>query len=99
MDSVKEYVNTALRDNPNFQWEWSNDTRWCNYIDFSKYDTLTDEYNIEPFKSAIYWKIHSGTLDKVVFEKKSSGLKRRNFVLLRGTTDDNTAQGVNENEV
>lgn len=77
IDSVKKYVDTALKENPNFEWEWTNCTRWKGYIDFRKEDRNVKEYRLLPFylyngKSSYY-------SDDAVFtlKEKYSGLKRR----------------------
>lgn len=87
LSEVREYANTSLRDNPNFEWEWTDSTRTQGYIDFS-YDPVADEYNIEPFKSIAYWYTHKSILDTDKLSKNYSGLKRRNFALSKGTDTD-----------
>lgn len=103
IDGVKEYVNTQLSENPLFEWEWTPETRWKGYIDLTKRELLVEKYCIEPFKKIIsdyhYNSMYgSGTPDLKVLSKGYSGLKRRGFALPQGTTDNDTAQGVNDNE-
>lgn len=75
--SIKEYVDTKTRENPNFEWEWTDSTRTDNYIDFSVREPLVENYPVEPFNRVMYESSHGYALvDRSKVKDKYSGLKR-----------------------
>ena len=91
IQGLKEYVFTHTRQNPNFEWEWTDSCRWQGYIPLNQYEPLVDEYNIEPLKSVIYWTIHnSAYVHTNQLPVHYSGLKRRKAASpSQGTKTDN----------
>lgn len=86
--SIKEYVDTKTRENPDFEWEWTDSTRTDNYIDFSVHEPLVENYPVEPFNRVMYQITHGYAyvdMDKV--KDKYSGLKRRKAVSISQGTD------------
>lgn len=79
IDSVKDYVIRKTKNNPDFEWEWTDSCRWKNDIDFSVKELLVINYNVQPFMY-IYEAIqyHTG-VDYNRLATKYSGLKRRNY--------------------
>lgn len=76
--SIKEYVDTKTRENPNFEWEWTDSTRTDNYIDFSVHEPLVENYPVEPFNRVMYQATHGyACVDTDKVKDKYSGLKRR----------------------
>lgn len=81
IQGLKEYVYTHTRENPNYEWEWTDSCRWQGYIPLDKYEPLLDEYNIEPLKDIIYWSIHNSAYAHTNrLPVHYSGLKRRKAV-------------------
>lgn len=91
IQGLKEYVFTHTRQNPNFEWEWTDSCRWQGYIPLNQYEPLVDEYNIEPLRSVIYWTIHnSAYVHTNQLPVHYSGLKRRKAASpSQGTKTDN----------
>lgn len=77
ISSLKDYVTAALRDNPSFEWEWTNDTRSNGYLDTSVREPLLLEYRISTMVSEQQLFCKGAYADKV--KSKYSGLKRRNY--------------------
>lgn len=76
ISSLKDYVNTALRDNPYFEWEWTDDTRSNRYLNPAVWEPLLLEYRITTMISEYQISCGHAYADKV--KPKYSGLKRRN---------------------
>lgn len=91
IDSVKDYVIRKTKNDPDFEWEWTDSCRWKNYIDFSVNEPLVTNYNVYPFMG-IYDAIRYFTsVDYSKLSDKYSGLKRRNCNV-------NSAQGTPAND-
>lgn len=91
IDDVKDYVTRNTKDNPNFEWEWTDSCRWNNHIDFSKREPLVEAYDIEPFRNicygySCYGNRPTGFTSTYLSQLKTkySGLKRRNIVPPQG---------------
>lgn len=95
------YVESHLRTNPDFEWEWTDSTRTENYIDLNICDPIASEYDISPFTVVV--RTANGYK---MLQEKYSGLKRRNIAIsqpedveddvLDDVADD--LKGENENE-
>lgn len=88
--SVKEYIDLKLKEDVNFEWEWSSSVRTSNYIDFTQVEPLVDKYHIDPFYT--YQDPQASANDKAYFGnqiiEKYSGLKRRNCVITMKGNDE-----------
>lgn len=94
---IKQYINTVLKSNPNYEWEWTDCTRWEKRIDITKYEPIVDEYDIEPFKTVISIYSRGCSLPNLdeIMPNTFSGLKRRNTVLQANSLN---VQAENEEE-
>ena len=91
--SVRMYVESQLRTNPDFEWEWTDSTRTENYIDLNVCDPIASEYDISPF--AVVVRTANGYK---MLQEKYSGLKRRNIVILQPEdVDDDVLDDVADN--
>ena len=89
--SVKMYVKSHTRTEPDYEWEWTDSTRTINYIDLDVCDPIASEYDISPFTVVV----HTGNGYKMLKEKYS-GLKRRNVISLQADEEDDVCDDVLE---
>lgn len=78
IDGVKEYVNSSFKENPSFEWEWTDNTRSNGYINTGVWEELLLEYKITTMISEQQIYCRLAYPDRV--KLKYSGLKRRNNV-------------------
>lgn len=93
ISSVKEYVASRIKTNPNFDWEWTNSTRSDNYINLNFSEPIAKEFEVEPFLRAGGY----GNYYRSLLKEKYSGLKRRSFAMANPDMDDDL-KGEDENE-
>lgn len=86
IDGVKEYVNSSLKENPSFEWEWTDDTRSNGYIDPTVREPLLLEYQITTMATPM--NISTNRPYPNNLKLKYSGLKRRKVVAVQGADDD-----------
>lgn len=86
IDGVKEYVNSSLKENPAFEWEWTDDTRSNGYIDPTVREPLLLEYQITTMATPM--NISTNRPYPNNLKLKYSGLKRRKVVAVQGADDD-----------
>lgn len=85
IDGVKEYVNSSLKENPAFEWEWTDDTRSNGYIDPTVREPLLLEYQITTMATPMNISTNRPYPN---LKLKYSGLKRRKVVAVQGADDD-----------
>lgn len=86
IDGIKEYVNSSLKENPSFEWEWTDDTRSNGYIDPTVREPLLLEYQITTMATPM--NISTNRPYPNNLKLKYSGLKRRKVVAVQGADDD-----------
>lgn len=86
IDGIKEYVNSSLKENPSFEWEWTDDTRSNGYIDPTVREPLLIEYQITTMATPM--NISTNRPYPNNLKLKYSGLKRRKVVAVQGADDD-----------
>lgn len=86
IDGVKEFVNSSLKENPSFEWEWTDDTRSNGYIDPTVREPLLLEYQITTMATPM--NISTNRPYPNNLKLKYSGLKRRKVVAVQGADDD-----------
>ena len=86
IDCVKEYVNSSLKENPAFEWEWTDYTRSNGYIDPTVREPLLLEYQITTMATPM--NISTNRPYPNNLKLKYSGLKRRKVVAVQGADDD-----------
>lgn len=86
IDGIKEYVNSSLKENPSFEWEWTDDTRSNGYIDPTVREPLLIEYQITTMATPM--NISTNRPYPNNLKLKYSGLKRRKVVAVQGAEND-----------
>lgn len=82
IDSVKTHVLMKARENPQFEWEWTDCTRTKNYINLNASEPIAKTFEVEPFLRAGGY----GNYYSYLLKEKYSGLKRRN-IAIQNTND------------
>lgn len=84
IDDVKDFVIVSVKENPAFEWEWTNSTRADGYIDPNVREPLLVEYQITTMASPMQIGCNHPYPDRL--KAKYSGLKRRSFAVQQSNT-------------